>query len=97
MIIGIFSITRLFRDGESLESFHFPVESMFKDVPKTGRRDDYIQYTLEQMDKHGIERGLIGVSERDETAKLALKRHPDRFIPSCGVEIVRDRAAQPWP
>ena len=39
----------LFRDRESLESFDFPVEYMFKDVPKTGRRDDYIQYTLEQM------------------------------------------------
>jgi hypothetical protein len=76
----------LFRDRESLESFDFPVEYMFKDVPKTGRRDDYIQYTLDQMDKHGIERGLIGVSETDATAKLALERHPDRFIPSCGVD-----------
>jgi len=42
----------LFRDRESLESFDFPVEYMFKDVPKTGRRDDYVQYTLDEMDKY---------------------------------------------
>jgi len=76
----------LFRDRESLESFDFPVEYMFKDVPKSGRRDDYVKYTLDEMDKYGIERGLIGVSERDETSKLALRRHPDRFIPSCSVD-----------
>jgi predicted TIM-barrel fold metal-dependent hydrolase len=76
----------LFRDRESRESFEFPVEYMFKDVPKTGRRDDYVKYTLEQMDEYGIERGLIGVSEQDETSRLAIRQHPDRFIPSCGVD-----------
>ena len=76
----------LFRDKESLESFEFPVEYMFKDVPKTGRHEDYIRYTLEQMDKHGIERALIGTSLRDETGKRALRQHPDRFIPSCGTD-----------
>ncbi len=46
----------LFRDRESLESFEFPVEYMFKDVPKFERGEDAIQYTLEQMDRHRIER-----------------------------------------
>ena len=76
----------LFRDKESLDSFDFPVEYMFKDVPKTGRHEDYIQYTLGEMDKYGIERALIGVSLEDETSKRALKQHPDRFIPSCGTD-----------
>jgi predicted TIM-barrel fold metal-dependent hydrolase len=76
----------LFRDRESLESFDFPVEYMFKDVPKTARQEDYVEYTLKQMDLHGIERALIGVSETDANARLALKRHPDRFVASCGVD-----------
>jgi hypothetical protein len=53
----------LFRDPESLQSFEFPVEYMFKDVPKFERRDDAIKYTLEQLDRFGIEKALIGVSE----------------------------------
>jgi predicted TIM-barrel fold metal-dependent hydrolase len=76
----------LFRDRESLESFQFPVEYMFKDVPKSGSRDDYIRYTLEQMDRFGIERALIGVSAEDQTSQEALRRHPDRFFASCGVD-----------
>ena len=76
----------LFRDAESLRSFEFPVEYMFKDVPKTATQDDYIKYTLQEMDTYGIERALIGVSEDDETSREALRRHPDRFIPSCGVD-----------
>ena len=76
----------LFRDKESLESFEFPVEYMFKDVPKIGRRDDSVKYTLEQMDRYGIERALIGVDPDDETSRLALRQHPDRFLGSCGVD-----------
>jgi len=76
----------LFRDAESLRSFEFPVEYMFKDVPKTASQADYIKYTLDQMDAHGIERALIGVSEDDESSREALRRHPDRFIPSCAVD-----------
>jgi hypothetical protein len=72
----------LFRDKQSREQFEFPVEYMFKDVPKTGRQQDYIKYTLEKMDQFGIERALIGVSVESETSKRALKQHPDRFIPS---------------
>ena len=76
----------LFRDRESLEAFDFPVEYMFKDVPQAGTRDDYIAYTLSEMDKYGIERALIGVSPEEKTAPEALRRHPDRFIPSCGAD-----------
>jgi predicted TIM-barrel fold metal-dependent hydrolase len=76
----------LLRDAESLRSFEFPVEYIFKDVPKAGTQADYIKYTLEQMDAHGIERALIGVSPDDTVSREALRRHPDRFIPSCGVD-----------
>ncbi len=83
------------RDRESLESFEMPVEYLFKDVPRGGGRDDFIAYTLREMDRYGIERALIAVSEEDKTAQQALRRHPDRFIASCqtdpnrGMEDVR--------
>ena len=76
----------LLRDEESLKSFEFPVEYMFKDVPKASTRDDYIRYALDEMDAHGIERALIGVGLEDKTGQQALKQHPDRFLPSCGVD-----------
>ena len=76
----------LFKDKQSLESFDFPVEYMFKDVPTFSKLDDRITYTLEQMDKFNIERALIGVSLTDEVSKAALRQHPDRFIASCNTE-----------
>jgi predicted TIM-barrel fold metal-dependent hydrolase len=76
----------LFKDKPSLESFDFPVEYMFKDVPTFSKLGDRITYTLEQMDAFNIERALIGVSLTDEVAKTALRKHPDRFIASCGTE-----------
>ena len=85
----------LLRDQESLKMFEFPVEYMFKDVPKTGTHDDYLKYALEEMDKYGVERGLIAVYEDDDLTQQAARRHPDRFIPSCetdpnqGVDAVR--------
>ncbi len=79
-------IRPLYRDRESLDPFDFPVEYMFKDVPKAGTRDDYISYTLQEMDRYGIERALIGVSPEEKTAQEALRRHPDRFIASCGAD-----------
>ena len=74
------------RDQESLAAFDVPVDSMFKDVPKFEQRSDYVKYTLEQMDKFGIERALIGISLEDESSIHALRHHPDRFIPSCGAD-----------
>jgi predicted TIM-barrel fold metal-dependent hydrolase len=76
----------LLRDRESLERFAFPVEYAFKDVPQTGPLDDPVKYTVEQMDRFGIERALIGVDAEDEPGRRALREHPDRFIGSCAVD-----------
>jgi hypothetical protein len=88
----------LFRDKESLQSFDFPVEYMFKDFPKVSKQSDYIGYTVQLMDKFGIEKAMIGVSLENDVAQQALKDHPDRFFgaanvdPNRGMEGVRELA-----
>jgi predicted TIM-barrel fold metal-dependent hydrolase len=90
------SMRPLFRDPESLKSFDFPVEYMFRDVPVFSNLGDRIKFVLEEMDKVRIERALIGVSQSDEVALRALREHPDRFIacydvdPNRGMEGIRD-------
>jgi predicted TIM-barrel fold metal-dependent hydrolase len=74
-------IKPLLMDRESHEMFKMPAEYMFKDIPQTGKREDYISYTLEQMDKHGIERAMIDVGF-SQFHEAALKQHPDRFFAS---------------
>ncbi|MGB9248538.1 MAG: amidohydrolase family protein [Mycobacterium sp.] len=68
------------KDRESKEDFEFPVEYMFKDVPKGLSTDDPVSLVLAQMDRFGIEKAMIGVGE--DSAQLALKTFPDRFVPS---------------
>jgi len=68
------------KDRESKEDFEFPVEYMFKDVPQGLSTDDPVSLVLQQMDRFGIEKAMIGVGE--DSAQLALKMFPDRFVPS---------------
>ncbi len=85
----------LLMDQESREMFKFPAQYMFKDVPQVGGKDDYVAYTIEQMDKHGIERAMLGIDDSNVVAKEALERFPERFFPSYeanpnnGMEEVR--------
>ena len=68
------------KDRESKEDFEFPVEYMFKHVPQGLSTDDPVSLVLQQMDRFGIEKAMIGVGE--DSAQLALKTFPDRFVPS---------------
>ena len=80
--------------------FEFPVEYMFKQVPKElyGSSKDPVALTLNEMDKHGVEIGLIGVG--GEVSRKALTEHPDRFVgqgsvdPNTGMEGIRDMVRQ---
>jgi hypothetical protein len=81
-------IRRQTRDRSSREEMEFPVEYIFKDVPKDLPTQDPVSETLAEMDRHGIEQGMIGVA--DEVSRLALKKHPDRFIPSGSVSDPND-------
>jgi len=63
----------------------FPVEYMFKNVPKDlYGAEDPVSITLHEMDRFGIEVGLIGCE--DEVSQKALTDHPDRFVPSGHVD-----------
>ena len=78
-------ITRQTKDTQSKDEFQFPVEYMFKGVPDEHTSDeDPIDVTLREMDKYGIEIGLIGLGSAE--TKRALAEHPDRFVPSLSVD-----------
>jgi predicted TIM-barrel fold metal-dependent hydrolase len=87
----------LLRDRESRESFAMPAEYMFHDVPERDidRQADPIELTLSEMDRHGIDVGLISLSADPELAGRALTGHPDRFVgsftvdPNTGMEGIR--------
>ena len=64
--------------------FEFPVEYMFKQVPKELCRstEDPVKLTLNEMDRFGVELGLIGVGS--EVAREALKQHlTDLWVEEC--------------
>jgi uncharacterized protein len=84
-------------DKESLEDFEFPVQYMFKDVPKDIPDDaDPVTVVLDEMDHHGIERAMVGVTFGRGGATKAVEQHPDRFFgsfqvdPNAGMDGVRD-------
>ncbi|MBW2267206.1 MAG: amidohydrolase family protein [Deltaproteobacteria bacterium] len=87
------------QDAESRDEFDFPVEYMFKNVPKELYGvGNPIDVTLHEMDRFGIEQGLIGCE--GEVAAEALRKHPDRFIasgnvdPARGMDCIRDMVRQ---
>ncbi|MBL7496217.1 amidohydrolase family protein [Frankia sp. CNm7] len=80
-------IRRQLKDEES-KAFAFPAQYMFKQVPEDLPGDDPISVTLRKMDEYGIEKGMIGVA--GEPAQLALKRFPDRFVPSGNIDDPND-------
>jgi uncharacterized protein len=97
-------IARQAKDRETKESFEFPVEYMFKDSPdkRLDKTVDPVAVTLHEMDRWGVERGLVGV--HGEVGARACTDHPDRFVPSVhvdpndGMDAVRaiTRAHETW-
>jgi uncharacterized protein len=81
-------ITRQTKDAQSKEEFAFPAEYMFKDVPEKDLTDvvDPVSLTLQEMDRFGVEIGVVGVGDPSGAGELALERHPDRFIGSIEVD-----------
>ena len=76
-------IRKQLKDGST--DLDFPVEYMFKNVPKElyGNKDP-ISVTLHEMDRFGVEIGLIGVG--GDVSRKALQTYPDRFVAQGGVD-----------
>jgi predicted TIM-barrel fold metal-dependent hydrolase len=85
----------LFLDPESRNLFKMPAEYMFKSIPNFEPGADYVKLVVDEMDRRGVERAMIGVSAESEGSIRALKEFPDRFFasvevnPNGGMEEVR--------
>jgi predicted TIM-barrel fold metal-dependent hydrolase len=73
---------------EADKADHHPHGYMFKDIPPELTAEDdpaaSIAETLAKMDEFGIEYGLVSLTET--MTPEAVRRHPDRFIASLGVD-----------
>ena len=85
---AVYDFIRRQTKDQASKDMRFPVEYIFKDVPHDLPTDDPVAVTLHEMDRHGIEIGMIGVG--DETSRRALKLHPDRFVPSGSIADPND-------
>ena len=81
---------------EGSKDFDHPAGYMFKDTPDVKRDPDSIDFLLYEMDRFGIEKGLVPVTLTDELHVRALSEHPDRLFgsvevdPNRGVEATRE-------
>jgi len=88
------SFKPLLKDEQSREAFKMPAQYMFKDIPDTDDADDFVKWTVEQMDRFNIEYALVGWND-NETSRRAKAQYPDRFFfdlpcnPNDGMDEVR--------
>ena len=84
-------------------SMEMPAGYLFQDVPHEGEEPPQgADLLLPAMDRHGVEKALISVSNPE--AEKTLRGHPDRFVASCefdpnrGMDGVRDvvRMHETW-
>ena len=79
-------LMRGIKDDETKDSFTFPAEYMFKDVPASADVDadvDPIDEAFAEMDKCGVDKGLFGDGK---LAGEAAKRYPGRVYTSLEVD-----------
>ena len=88
---------RLLRDEESKESFTMPASYMFHDVPEHTGEADPVAVTLAEMDRFGVEVGLVSLTAAPEAAERALTAHPGRFVASYTSDPNRGMDGHPRP
>jgi predicted TIM-barrel fold metal-dependent hydrolase len=75
------------RDTESKEHFSFPAQYMFKDLPPEADDNvDPVAIVLDNLDRFGVERAMVGVRPDRPDAVRALADHPDRFFGSVEID-----------
>jgi hypothetical protein len=72
----------LLLDRESREQFQMPAQHLFRELPHVGPRDDYVAFTVAEMDRFGIERAMLGIDDDNPVTREALERFPERFFAS---------------
>jgi predicted TIM-barrel fold metal-dependent hydrolase len=83
----------LLLDEESRERFKMPAQYMFKDIPNPDTLDDPIAWTVQEMDRRGVARAMLGMG--DPKHLEAARRFPDRFFlsynanPNLGMDELR--------
>jgi len=77
-----FPFRSLLKD-EGSAAMEFPADYMFKHLPTTTEAADPVEETLAEMDKYGVQIGLIGT---EGVAVRALREYPDRFVGSVSVD-----------
>ena len=91
---GFASFKPLIKDRETLQQFSMPAQYMFKDIPQGNGVDDYVRWTVEAMDRHNIEKAMVGWNGT-ATSYRAKEMFGDRFFfdlpcdPNRGLEEVR--------
>ena len=78
----------LLKDPESAEFAH-PASYMFRNLPSARYAPDPVGAVLDEMDRFGVERALVGVHPDHDTARRALRDHANRFIGSYEVDPTR--------
>jgi hypothetical protein len=79
------SMSVVLRD-EGSKTFQHPAGYMFTATPTLRREPDSIDRLLLEMDRFGIERGLLPVTLTDELHVRAISEHPDRLYGSLEVD-----------
>ncbi len=72
-------------DEESRKVFKMPAQYLFTNIPEIAKQDDYVAYTIAEMDKWGIERAMLSIDDNKPVTLEAVKRFPERFFPSMHV------------
>lgn len=71
---------------EGSKDFKHPAGYMFHRPPEVARTPDSAEALLREMDRFGIERGLVAVDMTDEFVVAAVRDHPDRLSASIMVD-----------
>lgn len=88
-------LRHLLKGGHQDDAGQLPVEYMFKHAPRLPEGMDPVDFIVSEMDKHGIERAVIGIEKDGSVPDRAMKRFPTRFLgttkinPNDGMEAVR--------
>jgi predicted TIM-barrel fold metal-dependent hydrolase len=76
----------LLLDAQSRAEFQHAASYMYKDLPDDAAGDDPGATLVAEMDRWNVTQALVPVSFEDEAAQAALRKYPDRILPSFQVD-----------